>query len=110
MEVDFSPSPETIPSERDPMENWIGIGIWLVMGSLIGLAMKAIIKRPRATRGHTTVLLTLGALAALVGGMLGVGIFAYRDPTSLSFGGMAGAGALALLFTFLYRWGVKGLI
>ena len=92
------------------MENWIGIGIWLVMGSLIGMSMKALIKQPQTTRGHTAVLMTLGALAAVVGGMLGVGIFAYRDPTALSLGGMAGAGALALLFTFLYRWGIKGLI
>jgi hypothetical protein len=92
------------------MENWIGIGIWLVMGSLIGMAMKALIKQPQTTRGHTTVLMVLGALAAMVGGMLGVGIFAYRDPTALSVGGMASAAALALLFTFLYRWGIKRLI
>jgi hypothetical protein len=92
------------------MENWIGVGIWIVMGSLIGLAMKAAIKRPQATPGHTGVIVTLGALAAVIGGMLGVGFFAFWEPTALSFGGMAGAGALALLFTFIYRWGIKGLI
>jgi hypothetical protein len=52
----------------------------------------------------------LGAFAAVVGGMLGVGIFAFDDPRSLTLGGMASAAFLALLFTFIYRWGVKGLI
>jgi hypothetical protein len=42
--------------------------------------------------------------------MLGVGIFAFDDPRSLTLGGMASAAFLALLFTFIYRWGVKGLI
>jgi hypothetical protein len=42
--------------------------------------------------------------------MLGVGIFAFYDPSALSIGGMAGAAGLAILFTFIYRWGVKGLL
>ena len=92
------------------MENWIGIGIWIVMGGLIGLVMKTIIKRPQATPGHTGLIMILGAFAAVVGGMLGVGLFAFFDPRALSLGGMVGAAALAVLFTFIYRWGVKGLI
>jgi hypothetical protein len=92
------------------MENWIGIAIWIVLGSLIGLVMKSVVRRPAATTHHTTLLVALGAFAAVVGGMLGVGIFAYRDPSAFSAGGMAGAVALALLFTYIYRWGVKGLI
>lgn len=92
------------------MENWIGIGVWIVMGGLIGLAMKIIIKRPETTPGHTTILLVLGAFAAVVGGMLGVGIFAFEDPLALSLGGMAGAAFLSTLFTFIYRWGIRGLI
>ena len=43
------------------MQNWIGIGIWIVMGVAIGLAMKVLIKRPEETQGHTMVLVTLGA-------------------------------------------------
>lgn len=92
------------------MENWIGIGVWIVMGSLIGLVMKAIIKRPEATQGHTLILMVLGAFAAVVGGMLGVGVFAFEEPLALSPGGMVGAGFLATLFTYVYRWGVRGLI
>lgn len=92
------------------MENWIGIGVWIVMGGLIGLAMKIIIKRPETTPGHTTILLVLGAFAAVIGGMLGVGIFAFEDPLALSLGGMAGATFLSVLFTFIYRWGIRGLI
>jgi len=91
------------------MENWIGIGIWIVMGALIGLFMKSIVKRPDATPGHTSIIVILGAFAAVVGGMLGVGIFAFSDPRALSAGGMVGAVALAILFTFVYRWGVRGL-
>lgn len=92
------------------MENWIGIGIWIVMGSLIGLIMKTLIKRPEAAPGHTGLIATLGALAAVVGGLLGVGIFSFFDPRALSLGGMLGAATLAALFTFIYRWGVRGLI
>ena len=92
------------------MENWIGIGIWIVMGALAGLAMTAIIKRPEATTGHTTILVVLGAFAAVIGGMLGVGIFAFEDPLALSLGGIAGAAFLSILFTSIYRWGVRGLV
>jgi len=97
-------------SKRDPMENWIGIGVWIVMGALIGLAMKALIRRPEATEGHTAILMVLGAFAAVVGGMLGVGLLAFEDPLALSTGGLAGAAVLASLFTFVYRWGIRGLI
>lgn len=92
------------------MENWIGIGVWVAMGALIGLAMKALIRRPEATDGHTAILMVLGAFAAVVGGMLGVGLFAFEDPLALSAGGLAGAAFLASLFTFVYRWGIRGLI
>lgn len=80
------------------------------MGALIGLVMKGIVNRPEATPGHTTILVVLGAFAAVVGGMLGVGIFAFEDPLAFSAGGMAGAAILSVLFTFIYRWGVRGLI
>ncbi len=92
------------------MENWIGIGVWIGMGSLIGLVMKTLIKRPEATPGHTGLIVILGAFAAVVGGLLGVGLFAFYDPRALSVGGLVGAAVLAVLFTSIYRWGVRGLI
>jgi hypothetical protein len=92
------------------MENWIGIGIWIILGGLIGLVMKSVVSRPEETPGHTPVILVLGAFAAVVGGMLGVGIFEFRDPAAISLGGMAGAVVLSILFTFIYRWGIRSLI
>ena len=46
------------------MQNWIGIAIWIVLGAVIGLVMKALIARPEETPGHTPVLVVLGAFAA----------------------------------------------
>jgi hypothetical protein len=92
------------------MENWIGIGIWIVVGGLVGLLMKTVIARPEETAGHTPIIVVLGAFAAVIGGMLGVGIFEFRDPAAISLGGMAGAIVLSILFTFIYRWGVRSLI
>ena len=92
------------------MENWIGIGVWIVMGAFIALVMRAAIKRPEETPGHVPVLVVLGAFGAVIGGMLGVGIFEFDDPLALSAGGMAGAATFAVLMSFIYRWGIRGLI
>lgn len=92
------------------MENWIGIGIWVVMGVAIGLLMKVLVKRPEETPGHSAVLAAIGAFGAVVGGMLGVGIFHFYEPISLSAGGMAGAAVFAAFMSWVYRWGVRGLI
>lgn len=94
------------------MQNWIGIGIWIVMGAVIGLAMKVFIKRPEETSGHTPVLMALGAFASVIGGMLGVGIFHLYEtpPPAMSPGGMGAAFAFAALCTWIYRWGVRGLV
>lgn len=92
------------------MQNWIGIAVWIIMGSSIGLGMRAVISRPEEQAGHALIIAVLGAFAAVIGGMLGVGIFHLFDPLSLSFGGMAGAVTFALLMTFIYRWGLRTLI
>jgi hypothetical protein len=92
------------------MENWIGIGIWIVMGGVIGLLMKVLVKLPDETPGHTAVLAALGAFGAVIGGMLGVGIFHFFDPVALSVGGMASAAVFAAFIAWVYRWGVRGLI
>jgi hypothetical protein len=92
------------------MDNWIGIGIWIVMGAAIGVVMKTLVRRPEESAGHGVVLSVLGAFAAVIGGMLGVGIFHFYEPLALSIGGMLTAAAFAVLMTFIYRWGVRGLI
>ncbi len=92
------------------MNNWIAIGIWIVMGAAIAFVMRMVIKRPEETPGHVPVLLVLGAFGAVIGGMLGVGIFEFDDPVAWSAGGMAGAATLAVLMSFIYRWGIRGLI
>ena len=92
------------------MQNWIGIAIWILMGAGIGLAMRAAISRPEEQPGHATIIAVLGAFAAVIGGMLGVGIFHLFDPLALSIGGMVCAAAFAALMTFVYRWGLRTLI
>lgn len=92
------------------MENWIGIGIWIVLGVLIAMVMKFAVKHPEETAGHGVILAVLGAFAAVIGGMLGVGLASFDDPTALSIGGMAGAVVFAALMAFVYRWGVRSMI
>ncbi len=92
------------------MQNWIGIAIWILMGSSIGLVMKAVISRPEEQPGHVQIIAALGAFAAVIGGMLGVGLFHLYEPLFLSIGGMAGAFLFATLMTFVYRWGLRALI
>ena len=92
------------------MENWIGIGVWIVMGAFIALVIRAVIKRPEETPGHVPVLVVLGAFGAVIGGMLGVGVFEFDDPLALSAGGMGGAATFAVVMSFIYRWGIRGLI
>jgi len=92
------------------MQNWIGIAIWIIMGAAAGLVMKALIARPEETPGHTVILMTLGSFAAVIGGMLGVGIMHLYEPLALSVGGMVGAAFFAVLMTWVYRWGLRTLI
>lgn len=92
------------------MQNWIGIAIWIIMGASIGLVMRAIISRPEAQPGNAQIIAVLGAFAAVIGGMIGVGVFHLYDPLALSVGGMASAAMFASLMTFVYRWGLRGLI
>ena len=92
------------------MQNWIGIAIWIIMGASIGLLMKAVISRPEEQPGHTQIIAVLGAFGAVIGGMLGVGIFHLYEPLAISVGGMDGAASFATLMTFIYRWGLRALI
>lgn len=92
------------------MINWIGVGIWILLGVALGLFTKLLVRLPDETSGHGSVLAILGAFGAVIGGMLGVGIFHFDDPVAVSVGGMAGAAFLALVLSGVYRWGVKRMI
>ena len=92
------------------MENWIGVGVWIIMGAFIALVMRTLVKRPEETLGHVPVLMVIGAFGAVIGCMLGVGIFEFNEPLALSAGGMAGAATFAVVMSFIYRWGIRGLI
>ncbi len=92
------------------MENWIGVGVWIVLGAVIGLAMKAVVKRPEEQPGHTVILAVLGSFGALIGGMLGVGLFHFYHPSALSVGGMASAVILAGVMAWIYRWGIRTMV
>jgi hypothetical protein len=91
------------------MENWIGVGIWIVLGALVGLAMRIVVKRPEEQPGHVVILAVFGSFGAVIGGMLGVGLFHFYHPTALSIGGMGGALFLAALLTWTYRWAIGAL-
>ncbi|MCH8201002.1 MAG: hypothetical protein IIB85_03680 [Chloroflexi bacterium] len=41
---------------------------------------------------------------------IGVGIFHLYEPLALSAGGMAGGAVFSVVMTFVYRWGIRGLI
>ncbi len=92
------------------MENWIGVGIWIVLGALVGLAMRMVVKVPHEQPGHTVLLAIFGAFGAVIGGMLGVGLFHFLDPRALSVGGMGGALFLSTLLSWTYRFGIRSMI
>jgi uncharacterized membrane protein YeaQ/YmgE (transglycosylase-associated protein family) len=92
------------------MTNWIGIGVWIIVGCIVGLLVRKLVKRPEETLGHLPILLVLSSFGAVIGGMLGVGIFEFQTPTALSPGGMGGAIGFSVLISFIYRWGIRGLM
>lgn len=90
------------------MQNFIGIGVWIAIGVVVGLLMKAVVRRPEDDQGPGTLILVfLSVFGALIGGMLGVGIFHLREPLALSSGGVGGAVFLSVFMGWLYRWGIR---
>ncbi len=72
--------------------------------------MRKLVRRPEETTGHLPILLVLSSFGAIIGGMLGVGLVEFQNPIALSPGGMAGAIVFSILISFIYRWGIRGLI
>ncbi|MBI4520617.1 MAG: hypothetical protein HY701_07250 [Gemmatimonadetes bacterium] len=90
------------------IQNFIGIALWIAIGVVAGLLMKTLVRRPEDDRGSgTLVLVFLSVFGALIGGMLGVGIFHLREPLALSSGGIGGAIFLSVFMGWLYRWGIR---
>lgn len=97
-------------NQKRHMENWIGVGIWIIGGGVIGLAMKAVVKIPvEETPGHSVIIFVLGAFGASIGGMLGIGLFEFFHPLSLSMGSMGGALVFSVFMTGVYRWAIGSL-
>lgn len=92
------------------MENWIGVGVWIILGAIVGAVMRSVVRVPGAQPGNGLLAMIFGAFGAVVGGMLGVGMFQFDDGRALSPGGMIGALALSVLMAWTYRWGSKSVI
>lgn len=92
------------------MENWIGVGIWIILGVVVGAVMSSVVRVPEAQPGNAILAMIFGAFGAVVGGMLGVGLFQFGDGRAVSPGGMIGALFLSILMAWTYRWGSKSVV
>lgn len=93
------------------MTNWIGVGIWIAMGVVAAFAVKLVVRRPAAdSAGETLLLVVLSAIAATIGGMLGVGFFNLYRPEAIAPGPMISAGVMGLFMAWLYRWGTGTMV
>ena len=77
-----------------------GFLIWLALGIVAGLVLRAVYQGPT-----TTAFLSIffGVTGAFIGGMLGVAPYVTHDPTPLRTGALIGAVIGALLFPFIYH-------
>lgn len=77
-----------------------GFLIWLAVGVIAGLLIRAVYRGPT-----TTAFLSLffGVTGAFIGGMLGVAPYVTHDPTPWRTGALIGAVLGALLFPFIYH-------
>lgn len=77
-----------------------GFLIWLAVGVVAGLVLRAVYAGPTTTAFLSAV---FGVLGAFIGGMLGVAPYVTHDPTPLRTGALIGAVLGALLFPFIYH-------
>ncbi len=82
------------------MTFFTGLLIWLAIGVVAGLVIRAVYRGPT-----TTMFLTIffGVAGAFIGGMLGVSPYVAHDPTPWRLGGLIGAALGASLFPFIYN-------
>jgi uncharacterized membrane protein YeaQ/YmgE (transglycosylase-associated protein family) len=86
------------------MEFAMGFAVWIVLGLLAGFVMYFFYRGPQTTQLMTIVLSMFGAF---IGGMLGMSGYIHHAPLPLRIGGLIGATAGALGFTFIYHFIAK---
>jgi uncharacterized membrane protein YeaQ/YmgE (transglycosylase-associated protein family) len=86
------------------MYNVMGFVVWIAIGMAAGLIMDMMYHGPTTTRGMTLV---FGFFGAFIGGMLSMSGYLFHDPEPLRIGGLVGATAGAVGFTFLYHFIAK---
>ena len=82
------------------MTFFTGFLIWLALGVVAGLVLRAVYHGPTTTAFLSAF---FGVAGAFIGGMLGVAPYVTHDPTPLRTGALIGAVIGALLFPFIYH-------
>lgn len=77
-----------------------GFLIWVALGVIAGLLLRAVYRGPTTTAFLSTF---FGVTGAFIGGMLGVAPYVAHDPTPWRVGALVGATLGALLFPFIYH-------
>jgi uncharacterized membrane protein YeaQ/YmgE (transglycosylase-associated protein family) len=83
------------------MEFTLGFIAWILIGLVGGFALNNFYRGPQTSLGLTLV---FGFFGAFIGGMLGMSGYIFHSPTPLRLGGLLGATAGALGFTFIYHF------
>lgn len=83
------------------MDFAVGFLVWIVLGIIAGLVVKRSYKAAGTEPWLTVVFAVLGAF---VGGMLGSSAHIFHDATPLRAGGLMGAVAGSIFFSFLYHF------
>ena len=86
------------------MEFVFGLGVWLVIGIAMGLAVR-VLYRAAATDGTITIVLAI--FGAFIGGMLGTSPYIHHNAVPLRFGGLLGAVLGSLLSAFIYHYAAR---
>jgi uncharacterized membrane protein YeaQ/YmgE (transglycosylase-associated protein family) len=82
----------------------IGFAVWIAIGVVGGIAMYVLFRGPDTTHAMTVI---FGVFGAFIGGMLGMSPYIHHAPLPLRIGGLIGATAGALGFTFIYHFIAK---
>jgi uncharacterized membrane protein YeaQ/YmgE (transglycosylase-associated protein family) len=79
----------------------MGFIVWIAIGLVAGFVVHMLYRGPETTRLMTLV---FGFFGAFIGGMLSMSGYLFHDPAPLRIGGLIGATAGAVAFTFMYHF------